>query len=153
FASAVNNVKITDSINRGVVRGHYAEVYRDKDSMFVTKRAVAVNFVENDSVYIHGTKLMVTGKPENRIIRAFYNVRFYKTDLSGKCDSIHSDQKSGLTILIGRPLVCNYDNQLTGDIMHLIADTKTEKLDSLKVLNNAFIVAKDTIGTGYNQVK
>lgn len=153
FASAVNNVKITDSINRGVVRGHYAEVYRDKDSMFVTKRAVAVNFVENDSVYIHGTKLMVTGKPENRIIRAFYNVRFYKTDLSGKCDSIHSDQKSGLTKLIGRPILWNYDNQLTGDIMHLIADTKTEKLDSLKVLNNAFIVAKDTIGTGYNQVK
>jgi lipopolysaccharide export system protein LptA len=153
FASATNNVKITDSINRGIVKGHYAEVYRNKDSMYVTKRAVAVNFVENDSVYIHGKKLMVTGKPENRIIRAFNNVRFYKTDMSGKCDSIHSNQKVGLTQMIGRPILWNFDNQMTGDVMHLIGNNKTEKLDSLKVLNNAFLVSKDTIGTGFNQVK
>ncbi|MBF6608039.1 MAG: OstA-like protein [Flavobacterium sp.] len=153
FASATNNVKITDSINRGIVKGHYGEVYRDRDSMFVTKRAVAVNFVENDSVYIHGKRLLITGKPENRIIRAFNNARFYKTDLSGKCDSIHSSQTSGLTKLIGRPILWNFENQMTGDVMHLIANTKTEKIDSLKVLNNAFIVSRDTLGTGFNQVK
>lgn len=153
FASATNNVKITDSINRAVVKGHYAEVYRNKDSMYVTKRAVAINFVENDSVYIHGKKLMVTGKPENRIIRAFNNVRFFKTDMSGKCDSIHSNQKTGLTQLIGKPILWNFENQMTGDVMHLISDSKTQKLDSLKVLNNAFLVSKDTIGPGFNQVK
>lgn len=153
FASATRNVKITDSINRGIVKGHYAEIYKKQDSMFVTKRAVAVNFVENDSVYIHGKKLMVTGKEGNRIIRAFNNVRFYKTDMSGKCDSIHSSTKTALTKLIGNPILWNAENQITGDIMHLIGDSKTEKLDSLKVLNNTFIVSKDTLGTGFNQVK
>ena len=153
FASATRNVKITDSINRGIVKGHYAEVYKKQDSMFVTKRAVAVNFVENDSVYIHGKKLMVTGKEGNRIIRAFNNVRFYKTDMSGKCDSIHSSTKTALTKLIGNPILWNAENQITGDIMHLIGDSKTEKIDSLKVLNNTFIVSKDTLGTGFNQVK
>jgi lipopolysaccharide export system protein LptA len=153
FASATNNVKITDSINKGIIKGHYAEIYKNQDSMYVTKRAVAINLVENDSVYIHGKVLMVTGKPENRIIRAFNNARFYKTDMSGKCDSIHSDQKTALTQLIGRPVIWNGENQMTGDVIHLIGNNKTEKLDSLKVLNNAFIIAKDTIGTGYNQVK
>jgi hypothetical protein len=38
-------------------------------------------------------------------------------------------------------------------VMHLIGNDATEKLDSLKVLNNAFLVSKDTLGTGYNQVK
>jgi len=80
-------------------------------------------------------------------------VRFFKTDMSGKCDSIHSDQKKALTKLIGKPILWNIENQMTGDIMHLIGNNKTEKLDSLKVLNNAFIASKDTIGTGYNQVK
>lgn len=153
FASASRNVKITDSINRGIVKGHYAEVYKKLDSMFVTKRAVAVNFVENDSVYIHGKKLMVTGKEGNRIIRAFNNVRFFKKDMSGKCDSIHSSSKTALTKLIGNPILWNAENQITGDVMHLIGDNTTEKLDSLKVLENTFIVSKDTIGTGYNQVK
>lgn len=157
YASATNNVKITDSINKGILKGHYAEIYRDlktqKDSMIITKRAYAATLVENDSMYIHGKKMLVTGKPGERVIRAFNNVRFYKTDMSGKCDSIHSDQKSGLTKLIGRPILWNFENQMTGDIMHLIGDNMTEKLDSLKVLNNAFIISKDTLSTGFNQVK
>jgi lipopolysaccharide export system protein LptA len=153
FASATRNVKITDSINRGIVKGHYAEVYKLKDSMFVTKRAVAVNFVENDSVYIHGKKLMVTGKEGERILRAYNNVRFFKVDMSGKCDSIHSNSKTALTKLIGNPILWNGDNQITGDVIHLIGDNTTKKLDSLKVLNNTFLVSRDTLGTGFNQVK
>nr|WP_246282547.1 OstA-like protein [Flavobacterium agri] len=153
FASATRNVKITDTINKGIVKGHYGEVWKLKDSLFVTKRAVAINLVENDSVYIHGKKLLMTGKPENRVIRAWPNARFYKSDMSGKCDSIHSSQVTGLTKLIGKPILWNFDNQLTGDIMHLIGNKQTEKLDSLKVLGNSFIIAKDSAGTGYNQVK
>ena len=153
FASATRNVKITDSINRGVVKGHYAEVYKLKDSMFVTKRAVAINFVENDSVYIHGKKLMVTGKEGERVLRAYNNVRFFKVDMSGKCDSIHSNSKTALTKLIGNPILWNGENQITGDVMHLIGDNNTKKIDSLKVLNNTFMVSRDTLGTGFNQVK
>ena len=153
FASATRNVKITDSINKGIVKGHYAELFKLKDSMFVTKRAVAINLVENDSVYIHGKKLLVTGKEGERILRAFNNVRFFKVDMSGKCDSIHSDSKSALTKLIGKPILWNGESQITGDVMHLIGDNKTRKIDSLKVLNNTFLISKDTLGTGYNQVK
>ena len=157
YASGTNNVKITDSINKGIIKGHYAEVYRnlkkETDSIMITKRAVAITLVEKDSMYVHGKKMLITGKTGDRIIRAFTNVRFYKTNMSGKCDSIHSNQKIALTKMIGRPILWNYDNQMTGDVMHLIGNNKTEKLDSLKVLNNAFIVSKDTLGTGYNQVK
>ncbi len=153
FASATRNVKITDSINKGIVKGHYAELYKLKDSMFVTKRAVAINLVENDSVYIHGKKLMVTGKEGERIIRAFNNVRFFKIDMSGKCDSLHSNSKTALTKLIGKPILWNAESQITGDLMHLIGDNKTRKIDSLKVFNNTFLISKDTLGTGYNQVK
>jgi lipopolysaccharide export system protein LptA len=157
YASGTNNVKITDSINKGIIKGHYAEVYRnlkkETDSIMITKRAVAITLVEKDSMYVHGKKMLITGKTGDRIIRAFNNVRFYKTEMSGKCDSIHSNQKIALTKMIGRPILWNYDNQMTGDVMHLIGNNKTEKLDSLKVLNNAFIVSKDSLGTGYNQVK
>ena len=153
FASATRNVKITDSINRGIIKGHYAELYKNQDSMFVTKRAVAINLVESDSVYIHGKKMMVTGPEGNRIVRAFKNVRFFKIDMSGKCDSLHSNSKIGLTKLIGNPILWNGESQITGDIMHLIGNKTTQKLDSLKVLNNTFLVSKDSLGSGFNQVK
>jgi hypothetical protein len=35
------------------------------------QRAVAVNFVENDSVYIHGKKLMVTGRGQPNYSRVY----------------------------------------------------------------------------------
>ena len=153
FASGTNNVKITDSINKSIVRGHYGELYKYKDSLFITKHASIRTLLEKDSMYIHAKRIIVTGKFGERTIRGFNNVRFFTKDMSGKCDSIHSSQKNRLTQLMGKPILWNSENQLTGDLMHLIGDNKTDRLDSLKVLNNAFIVSKDTVGTGYNQVK
>jgi lipopolysaccharide export system protein LptA len=153
FSSATRNVSVTDTVNKFKVTGHYAEVYKMKDSLFIEKRALAVTQVENDSLYTHAKRLVVTGKPGSRIMRGYNNARFYKTDMSGKCDSIHSDEARGLTQLIKRPVVWNGDSQLTGEVIHIISNSKTEQIDSLKVLTNAFIIQRDTLGTGYNQIK
>ena len=167
FASASNNIKVTDTINKTVVTGHYAEVFRDKDSVFITKRALAIMVQEQDSIYIHGDTLMVTGKPENRITRAFYNVKLFKSNMRAKADSIHVDQSSGIMQLINlkrlasgdafttkrHPVLWIQGNQITGDSIHLVTNTETEKLDSLKVFNNAFIISKDTLDAGFNQIK
>ncbi|EDP71876.1 hypothetical protein FBALC1_12282 [Flavobacteriales bacterium ALC-1] len=168
FASASNNITVTDTINNSIVRGHYAEVWREKDSLFITKRAVAITIQEKDSVYLHADKLMVTGKAENRITRAYYNARLYKSDLAGKADSIHVNHKTGLTQMINlkrfsstdafatkrKPVLWNLGNQMTGDTIHLISNVETEKLDSLKVFNNAFLVSKDTLSeNNFNQIK
>ena len=154
FASATNNITVTDTINNGIIRAHYAEVYKAKDSVFATRRAVSISVQERDSLYVHGDTLMVTGKPEERLLRAFRNAKFYKTDFSGKCDSIHSEQKTGITQLIKNPIIWNGANQMTGDSIHLKSNLETEKLDSLKVLENAFIISLDSVSmTGYNQAK
>ncbi|MGB0981458.1 MAG: OstA-like protein [Winogradskyella sp.] len=168
FASATNNIIVTDTINNSIVKGHYAELWRAKDSLFITKRALAVTVQEQDSVYIHADTLMLTGKEDKRITRAYYNVKLYKSDLAGKADSIHVNHKTGLTQLINlsrfsstdafstkrKPILWNLGNQMTGDTIHLISNVETEKLDSLKVFNNAFLVSKDTLGIdNYNQTK
>jgi lipopolysaccharide export system protein LptA len=169
FASATNNIKVTDTLNHSVVKGHYAEVFREKDSVFITKRVLAITVQENDSLYIHSDTLKVTGPPEHRITRAYYNAKIYKSDLSGKADSIHANHKTGLTQLINlsrfsstdvfatkrNPVLWNIGNQMTGDTIHLISNVEKEQLDSLKVFNNAFLISKDTIGdsNGFNQIK
>ena len=167
FASATNNIKITDTINNSVAKGHYAEVWKAKDSVFITKRALVITVQEGDSLYMHSDTIRVNGPPESRITRAYYNAKLYKSDLSGKADSIHADHKTGLTRLINlsrfsstdafstkrHPVLWNLGNQMTGDTIHLIANPETEKLDSLLVFNDAFIISKDTLGDGYSQTK
>lgn len=176
FASATNNIKVIDTINQGVIKGNYAEVFKAEDSVFVTRKALAISVFEKDSLYIHGDTLMVTGPEDGRIIRAFKDARFYKSDMSGRCDSIHSDQRSGITRFITkkpagvserlagkyRPVIWSARSQMTGDSIVLLSNTKTEKLDSLKVLGDAFIIQLDSVShtkyqdslkQGFNQIK
>jgi len=152
FASATNHIVVTDTINKSVIKGHYAEVYRAKDSVFITKRAVAISIQDQDSLYIHADKLMVTGPEDDRIVRGFYDVRLFKSDLSGRCDSIITRQSTGLTKMITQPVLWSGKSQMTGDSIHIQSNTQTEKLDSLHVFFNAFIIDQDSSG-GFNQIK
>jgi lipopolysaccharide export system protein LptA len=154
FASATNNIQVIDTIRNFVTKGNYAEIFEDSDSLFIIKKAVAISIVEKDSTFIHGDTLLVTGEPEKRIVRTYHNVKIYKSDLQGKCDSIYTKQQSGITKMFKDPVLWSEGNQITGDTIHLISDVKTEKLDSLKVLNNAFIVSKDSLSVyDFNQIK
>ncbi len=151
FASATNNIRVLDTVNNSVIRGHYAEVYRKKDSLFITKRAVAITVRDNDSVYVHADTLRVTGPEDNRILKGFRRARIYKSDMSGKCDSIYVNERIGLTKMLTSPVLWSGLNQMTGDTIHILSNTVTEQLDTLKVFENAFLVQKDS--AGYNQVK
>jgi len=151
FASATTNIIIKDTTNHSLIKGNYAELFQKLDSAYVINRAVAITEIDKDSMYIHGDTLLITGKPDKRIIRAYRHVKFFKSDLSGKCDSIHSNQQTGLTQLFKNPVLWSQDSQITGDTIHLVSNPKTEKLDSLKVLRNTFIIQQDS--TGFNQLK
>ncbi len=151
FASANQNIVIIDTLNNSVLKGNYAEFFEKVDSAFVVGRALAVTNTNKDSLFIHGDTILATGKPEERIIRCYHNVKFFKSDLSGKCDSIHSNQGTGLTQMFVNPILWSNVSQITGDTIQLINDTEEDRLDSLKVLNNAFIINKDSLG--FNQIK
>jgi hypothetical protein len=52
------------------------------------------------------------------------------------------------------PVIWSDKNQITGDTIFLKSNVQTEKLDSLKVFNNSFIVSKDSLSENdFNQIK
>jgi lipopolysaccharide export system protein LptA len=152
FASATNNIIVLDTLNNSIINGHYAEVFRKKDSVFITKRAVAISTQDQDSVYIHADTLMVTGPEDQRVIRGFYDARLFKKDLSGKADSIVSIQSKGITKMITNPILWSNNSQITGDSIFLYGNNKSESLDSLHVFYDAFMIDQDSSG-GFNQIK
>ena len=134
---------------------------------------MVIKMIEKDSLFIKADTLFAIGPSENRIIKGRYNVRIFKKGLSGKSDKILINQKTGLTKLIRNelserqkqvltaneiakinPVLWNGDSQMTGDEIHITRNIKTNDLDSLKILNNAFVVEKDTLGIkNFNQMK
>lgn len=151
FASATNHIKVTDTVNKSIVTGNYAEVFRLKDSLVITRKPMISVKVEKDSTYIHGKKIIVTGKENERFTRIYPKVKMFKIDMQGKCDSLVMSEKTGLTELLKKPVLWAQGNQMTGDKIHLISNTVTEKMDSLKVLGNGFLVQKDS--AGFSQLK
>lgn len=154
FASATNNIQVIDTVQNFVSRGNYAELFEEKDSLFIVRRAVAISIIDKDSMFVHGDTLLVTGAPDKRIVRTYHNVKIFKSDLQGKCDSIHTNQETGYTKMYRNPVIWSEKNQITGDSIFFKTNTETEKLDSLKVFNNAFIISKDSLALeNYNQIK
>jgi hypothetical protein len=97
FASATRNVKIT-ILNRGIVKGHYTEIYKQRFHVCYERAVVLLILSKMTRFYIHGKDWWLQEKRTT----SHYNVFvFFKTDMSGKCDSIHSSAKDALTKLIG----------------------------------------------------
>ena len=173
YAAATNNISIIDTLNKSVINGHYGEIFKARDSAIITRRAMAINIVDQDSLFIHADTLIATGPSEKRILRGYYDVRVFKSDLRGKSDSLHLDQSTGLIKMLklplnrkenqiltesqknGRnPILWFGKSQMSGDEIFLTSDTKTQKLDSLKIIGNSWIIEKDSISeAGFNQIK
>lgn len=156
YFKGINNVKVTDTINKIIGTSHLAEVYRKPayDSIFMTKRPLIKTITEQDSAFFHAKNIIITGPDKQRNVKGYNNARMFKEpDMSGKSDTLKYNQAIGLLELIGRPVLFKGESQLSGDLIHLINDPITEKLDSLKVLTNAFVIERDTLGSGYNQAK
>ena len=48
YASATKRVVITDTINNSIIKGEYGEIYKEKDSAIITKKALAINIIEGN---------------------------------------------------------------------------------------------------------
>ena len=173
YAAATNNISVIDTLNKSVINGHYGEIFKAKDSAIITRRGLAVNIIDQDSLYIHADTLIATGPTEKKILRGYYDVRIFKTDLRGKSDSLHLDQSTGLIKLLKLPLSRKENqilttsqknkknpilwfgrSQMSGDKIFLTSDMETKKLDSLKIIGNSWIIERDSISdTGFNQIK
>ena len=173
YASGTNRVSILDTLNQSLIQGHYGEIFKAKDSAIITRRAIATNIIENDSLFIHADTLIATGPDTARILRGFYDVRILKSDIRGRSDSLHFNETTGRIKLLKKPLTKKEQqiftekdknlrnpilwfgaSQMTGDEIYLISNLETKALDSLKIIGDAFVIEKDTIGQqGYNQIK
>ena len=173
YAAATNNISIIDTINKSIINGHYGEIFKKRDSAIITRRAMAINIVDQDSLFIHADTLIATGPSERRILRGFYDVRIFKSDLRGKSDSLHLNQSSGLIKMLKIPLSRKENqiftegqknarnpvlwfgkSQMSGNKIFLTSNMKNKKLDSLKIIGNSWIIEKDSLSeAGFNQIK
>ena len=119
---------ITDSL-----RAYY---YEEIDTLFATA----------DSMYV----FFDTISNDVQRINAFYNVRFFRNDIQGKCDSLHYILPDSMVYMRTEPVIWAEDSQLSGDFIDI--KVKGQAIENLMMHPNAFVIQQDSI-KGFNQVK
>ncbi|MEG0929922.1 OstA-like protein [Algoriella sp.] len=158
FGKGEGDVFLDDPKEKRFLRGDYGEAFRYLDSAYVTKNAYAVKAFDKDSLYISADTLLAVKRHDvdsTSFIKAFHKARFYKSNANGKADSLVFNQTKGIMQFYKDPILWSGDNQVTGDYMEVYTNMKTNKMDSLKVFNNAFVIAKvdSLIDNEFHQIK
>lgn len=87
-----------------------------------------------------------------RVIRAFYDVKMFRTDMQGVCDSLIAFSVDSTASLFGRPIIWNGDNQLTADRIDIYSSD--EQLDYAVFNGDPFITQKvEGADTLFNQAQ
>ncbi len=123
YGEARGNVVITDPTNKVILDGNYG--YHDDNThySFVTGRARAREFSQKDTIYLHADTLCtlinhVVNDSVNdsvRVLRAFNQVRFFRSDVQGICDSLQLSEADTIINMYNHAVVWNLERQIFGD--------------------------------------
>lgn len=152
LAQAYSQVDMIDTSYKVIMRGDYVEMWENKGFSFATDSAYAIGY-EDDSLYIHGDTLFLyfnKEKEEAEKLIARRHVRFFKSDMQGKCDTLTYLMADSTIRMRVAPVLWAEDSQLTGSDIDI--KLKDHKVDWVLQKGNAFIISKDSI-EGFNQIK
>lgn len=154
FGQAVRNVSIIDTAQNMTIKGDYAENYELTETSVVTGNALLVQVYDSDTLFLHADTLRASMdtklKLPQRILFAYHHVKFFKTDIQGKCDSLVYTYSDSTMRLFKGPVLWSQENQLTAEKVELV--TSNGEMRSLLLHNTAFIISQeDTLR--FNQIK
>lgn len=116
-----NNVVASDTTNSITLYGNYCEMYEDPEHGFATDSALLVDWSDSlDYTYMHGDTLFTETIDSAKHIRAYHNVRIFKTDMQAVCDSMWYNGKDSIAHLYTDPIAWNDSNQVSADTIHVI---------------------------------
>ncbi|WP_303208702.1 OstA-like protein [Bacteroides oleiciplenus] len=154
YGEAFDNVQMNDTINKNMLTGDYCFYNEISGSALATLRAVAIDYSQGDSLFMHGDTLrLLTYNIDTdsmyREMRAYHKVRAYRTDVQAVCDSLVYNSKDSCMTMYVDPILWHGEQQLLGEEIKVYMNDST--IDWAHIINQALTVErKDSIH--YNQV-
>ena len=151
FGKAFSRVELFDREQNVILKGNFAEYNEKTENSLLTDSAVFIQITDEDSIYVHAdtlrSELDTTGA---KLIRAYFKVMLYKSDLQGKCDSMTYAFSDSVIRLYHKPVLWAEGNQLTAEYIEIA--TRNRKVDRMYLYQMAFIVnMADSVN--FNQIK
>ena len=156
FSQAFRHVVYVDSQNKNKLTGNYGEYYEYTGYAMTTDSAVAIDFSQGDSLFMHAdTFKIITFNIDTdsmyRKIHAYNKVRAYRKDVQAVCDSLVYNSLDSCMTMYHDPIVWNNNQQLVGDRIEVFM--KDSLIDHAHIIDNCFSIQQLRSDTAcYNQV-
>lgn len=150
---AYSHVRLIDSTRRVILTGNYAHYIERPEYALLTDSTMLTLYNEKDSLFLHADTLMLQSMQDsanNKLIRAFYRVKFFKSDLQGMADSAVFSTIDSTLHLFHTPVLWTDENQITAEKVEL--HFANQQLQTIDFINDGFIVAHEGADQ-YSQVK
>ncbi|MDU1904492.1 MAG: OstA-like protein [Dysgonomonas sp.] len=150
YGEVFGNMFMEDTIKKVILKGDYGFYNELTDYAMATKRAQAIEYSQKDSLFIHADTLKLITDSLDREIKAYYGVRFFRTDVQGVCDSLQFNSRDSILHLYRDPVLWNENQQILGDTITVYFNDST--VEMAHVRPNAFAI-QDFDSLHYNQLK
>ena len=155
YSEVFGNIIYTDTINRNLLTGEYAFIDEVTDSAYVTDRAMAVDFSQRDSLFVHSDTIWtVTYNNDTdslyRMVRAYHRVRAWGKNMQAVCDSLVFDSRDTCMTMYKDPILWNGKLQLLGEVVKVYMNDSTIKW--VNVIDQSLYVERFD-STVYNQIR
>ena len=154
IGEAYSNVVMNDTVNKNQLIGDYCYYDERSQYAFATGRALAVDYSQGDSLFIHGDTLKLNTYHFNtdsvyREVQVYDQVRIYRGDLQGVCDTLIYNSQDSCIYMYNEPVIWSDAQQLLGEEIRIYMNDST--IDWAHIENQALVVEqKDS--THYNQI-
>jgi lipopolysaccharide export system protein LptA len=152
FGKAVNNVKVTDTTEKLLITGQYAEYYQKEKKTFITNQVLVTKGMKEDSIYMSSDTIFSTYDSigVHRIIKGYYHAKIYNRQFQAICDSLIYSGVDSTIDLRTRPVMWFGLYQATAK--RILMHTKNNKITQADLYQDAFLVSEeDTMR--YSQIK
>lgn len=156
ISEAFGNVVYVDTVNKNKLTSDYGWYDGEKGYAMVTKRAVAIDYSQQDSLFMHADTFKIFTFNINtdsvyRKIHAYNKVRAYRIDVQAVCDSLVYNSLDSCMTMYKDPIVWNNNQQLLGEEIRVYMKDST--VNWAHVINQALSVERlIPDSTRYNQV-
>lgn len=126
YGEAFGNMVLTDSVHNSILDGNYGFHDEKENKSFATIRARAREISENDTLYLHGDTIRTyTLDDSTRVMIAEPNVRFFRFDVQGICDSMTFVQRDSILYMDKHAILWSGERQITGNSIDLHMNDST----------------------------
>ncbi len=145
LSEAFGNIVLSDTVNKNLLAGEYGYFNNFKDSIYITDTALAVDYSQGDSLYLHADTIWMVTLNANtdslyRQMRAYSKVRAYRKDIQAVCDSLIFDSRDSCMTMYKDPILWNDGQQLVGEEIKMYMDSSS--IDYVHVINQTLYADK-----------